>query len=180
MQTFMPYRTFQASVECLDWRRLGKQRVEAFQILQTLLGQSNGWKNHPAVKMWAGYERALIYYGTLACCEWGRRGYQDHLIVRFQAMLPVAESKERILCAMHGRLYTFICPMPWWMGSETFHESHRSNLMRKDPEHYGPLFGRLYPTRPNLPYLWPVTLDRYGSIKGYFKPGKDPLQVRKG
>ena len=36
MQTFLPYPDFQLSAECLDYKRLGKQRLEAFQLLVAL------------------------------------------------------------------------------------------------------------------------------------------------
>ncbi len=39
LQTFLPYADFAASAAALDWRRLGKQRVENLQIMQTLLGE---------------------------------------------------------------------------------------------------------------------------------------------
>jgi hypothetical protein len=43
--------------------------------------------------------------------------------------------------------------LPPWLGDEAFHRSHRSSLLRKDPEHYGPLF----PEVPDdLEYVWPV------------------------
>ena len=58
MQTFLPYTDFIKSAKCLDYKRLGKQRVEAKQILNILLGETTkaGWTNHPAVLMWSGYE----------------------------------------------------------------------------------------------------------------------------
>lgn len=39
MQTFLPYPNFIGSAKVLDVRRLGKQRVENLQIMQTLLGK---------------------------------------------------------------------------------------------------------------------------------------------
>ncbi len=58
MQTFLPYEDFTLSAQCLDYRRLGKQRVEALQIFNALTGASTkdgreyrGWINHPATKM---------------------------------------------------------------------------------------------------------------------------------
>ena len=36
MQTFLPHRSFSKSAETLDYRRLGKQRVEAKQILEAI------------------------------------------------------------------------------------------------------------------------------------------------
>ena len=59
MQTFLPYKSFRKTALCLDNKRLGKQRVETLQILRALTGyynQSGAWLNHPAVKMWRGYE----------------------------------------------------------------------------------------------------------------------------
>ena len=48
MQTFLPYKSFENSVKSLDYRRLGKQRVEAKQILNVLLNrtETKGWRNH--------------------------------------------------------------------------------------------------------------------------------------
>ena len=61
MQTFLPHESFKKSFKLLDYRRLGKQRVEAHQILNVLLDrtQTKGWRNHPIVRMWEGYEDAL-------------------------------------------------------------------------------------------------------------------------
>lgn len=53
VQTFLPYPDFAQSAQCLDRQRLGKQRVEVLQLLKALKGESKGWKNHPAAKMWA-------------------------------------------------------------------------------------------------------------------------------
>lgn len=42
--------------------------------------------------------------------------------------------------------------MPRWLADEEFHRSHRSSLVRKDPDFYRPLF----PDVPDdLPYVWP-------------------------
>lgn len=38
MQTFLPYENFEESAYALDTRRLGKQRVETYQIMQALFG----------------------------------------------------------------------------------------------------------------------------------------------
>lgn len=137
MQTFLPYPSFQESAACLDYRRLGKQRVEAWQILQTLTGKSSGWANHPSVKMWEGYENALCLYGLRMCLEWIKRDYKDTL---------------------YNRIHSFVVedvnsPFPPWLGNESFHASHRSNLLRKDPVHYSQ-FG--WTEAPDLPYVWPT------------------------
>ena len=54
MQTFLPYKTFKQSAQVLDNKRLGKQRVEAYQILRALCGESKGWVHQPATVMWRG------------------------------------------------------------------------------------------------------------------------------
>ncbi len=121
MQTFLPYPDFEESARCLDTKRLGKQRVEALQILNALQNpQAKGWKNHPATKMWQGHEAALIRYGVVICDEWSRRGYNDTVKEKLLARLP-AGSEE----------------LPPWFGDPRLHASHRSRLLQKDPEHYG-------------------------------------------
>ncbi len=39
MQTFLPYSDFRKSLESLDNKRLGKQRVEAYQIISAITGR---------------------------------------------------------------------------------------------------------------------------------------------
>ena len=60
MQTFLPYTDFIKGAKCLDYKRLGKQRIEAKTIYDILTGnaKSNAWKNHPATKMWEDYENS--------------------------------------------------------------------------------------------------------------------------
>lgn len=139
MQTFLPYSDFTQSAKCLDNKRLGKQRVEAWQILNTLLGHSNGWKNHPCVKMWQGYEYELALYGIAICYEWRLKGFKDSMLDKFKIVLAYKEVKDRVI--------------PKWLGNEEFHASHRSNLLRKDEKWYGQ-FGWKEPN--NLPYVWPI------------------------
>lgn len=56
MQTFLPYPDFAQSAKVLDRQRLGKQRLEVLDIINALLCIKQGWKNHPIVKAWRGYE----------------------------------------------------------------------------------------------------------------------------
>lgn len=136
MQTFLPYEDFAASAESLDYRRLGKQRVETWQIIRALNGETRGWTNHPASRMWRGYESALIVYGETVCREWIRRGYKDTMLERFVNLKDGST-----------------VDMPAWIGDESFHRSHQSNLVRKDPDFYSPIF----PDVPSdLEYVWPV------------------------
>ena len=131
MQTFLPYPNLGQSVRCLDYRRLGKQRVEALQILNALSGKTKGWASHPAAKMWRNHTGALALYQNLCIDEWVRRGYKNNM----------------------AKTSPSIVTMPDWFGDEAFHASHRSNLLRKDPVHYGE-FGWDEPD--DLAYVWPV------------------------
>ncbi|KPC83656.1 cytoplasmic protein, partial [Streptomyces sp. NRRL WC-3753] len=77
MQTFLPYPDFAASAAVLDVRRLGKQRVETLQVLRGLTVPDYGWRHHPAVRMWQGYEEALVRYGLERCRQWTEAGRRD-------------------------------------------------------------------------------------------------------
>ena len=79
MQTFLPFADYQKSAECLDSKRLGKQRVEVKQVFNALIGRAKGWGNHPITRMWQGYEYHLLLYGAAICTEWFKRGYSDSL-----------------------------------------------------------------------------------------------------
>ena len=141
MQTFLPVPSFALSAHFLDRQRLGKQRVEALQILRTLQGKSSGWANHPAVRMWRGHEQALALYGWFMCTEWLRRGYVDNCRAEFATATLLVEPGMSTPPSA-----------PPWFGDEAFHLSHRSNLVRKMPEHYR----RFWPDVPDdLPYVWP-------------------------
>lgn len=138
MQTFLPYASFKQSASCLDYRRLGKQRVEAYQILRTLSGQSSGWKHHPCTRMWSGYESLLAEYGFFICTEWRSRGYNDSLLLYFNTLNTKERLQERV---------------PEWLGDERLHSSYRAALLFKDENHYSQFD---WDEEPRLNYYWPV------------------------
>jgi hypothetical protein len=142
MQTFLPRASYKGSAVVLDRQRLGKQRVEGLQVLNALSPNytHRGWRNHPAVRMWRGHEGALARYVLAVCEEWTSRGYKD-----------TCADKVRALMDAHPE-WTGVAPS--WFGDEEFHRSHRSNLVRKAPEHYAPLFEPGLPA--DLPYVWPT------------------------
>ena len=79
MQTFLPTKNFRTSAKLLDYRRLGKQRVEGLQLINSLSPDydKKGWLNHPARLMWVGYENALKHYTNCMIEEWVARGYNN-------------------------------------------------------------------------------------------------------
>lgn len=148
MQTFVPEgRLIDDGFKALDYKRLGKQRVEAWQILNVLRGVDNegnpkehkGWVHHPATLMWEGHIAALALYGMRCCHEWKWRGYNDTMYERFERVFK-------------NYVYWGDDPsMPLYL--DDIKVSHRSNLIRKDPEFYLPK----WPDTPSdLPYVWPV------------------------
>jgi hypothetical protein len=148
MQTFLPYADFARCAAVLDPRRLGKQRVEALQILRAITVPGYGWRHHPAAKMWKGYEEALGAYGLAICREWCRRGHADTCDTKIRlelAGLGITSVREQSDLDRAGAL-------PPWLGDEAFHRSHRSSLLNKDPEWYGDVFTDV---PPDLPYVWP-------------------------
>lgn len=143
MQTFLPYDDFHKSASVIDNQRLGNQCYrECFTLF------NGGWKHHPASKMWQGHIRALAEYGFAVSLEMaGRKNkhnkhkWRDEVIRRWIPFWYTA-MKE-----------TPNTGKPPWLGDQKFHDAHKSNLIRKDPEHYG----KLWPDIPDdLEYVWPV------------------------
>lgn len=141
MQTFLPYVSFDTTAGVLDIRRLGKQRVETLQVMTAIL-EGTGWVNHPAVKMWRGYETALLRYQMAICKEWTDvHGYADTCLDKTWDLFykhKVDEGYEP----------------PWWLGDRRIHLGYQSNLLGKNPDHYSQYF----PNAPlGLGYHWPVS-----------------------
>jgi len=135
MQTFLPYPNFEESAKCLDYKRLGKERLEAMQILNCLLSNRKaGWKNHPAVRMWEGYEEALKSYMNAMIREWLKRGYRN--------TMKIEKVKTNF-------------SYPIWVGDNRFHSSHRQTLLFKNYEWYKQF---RWEESPKYEYFWPVEL----------------------
>ncbi len=176
MQTFLPYPSFADSAACLDRARLGRQRVEAWQILgilskasvEPVYGHSAAtkpvpWSHHPVVLQWVGSEYWLAQYGRTICEEWVKRGYKDTMLDCFIKILPDLDQSN----------------LPPWLFSKSYHLSHQSNLVRKDIDFYGPKFPGVSPL---LPYIWPVTIAslRQAEKKTSTKAAGISLALSKG
>lgn len=139
MQTFIPCGPdFVATAKCLDFGRLTAQCKEAAQILSTLQRGpfAKGYKNHPIVRMWKGYELALAHYGYVMCTEFTNRTGNPHQnIFDFDEFLGTAH----------------VFTIPKWVHHPSVIASHRAALVHKNPERYK----RFFPvTEPKLNYLW--------------------------
>ncbi|WP_292487085.1 pyrimidine dimer DNA glycosylase/endonuclease V [Methanohalobium sp.] len=137
MQTFLPYPSFIESAKSLDYRRLGKQRVEAYQILKNLIRERDRWYNHPAVQMWINHEEALKFYYDTILIEWIKRGYENNM------PFMLVNRNELVF--------------PEWLGSKDFHDSHKSNLLRKN---YGYYSRFNWNVSDDYQYVWPNRKDK--------------------
>lgn len=135
MQTFLPYPSFAESAKVLDNLRLRNQRKETRQLLDALMGRTIYARNHPACIMWKGHEYLLCQYGITVCFEAITRGTRDNLLPQFESDLQDLPK----------------CQIPSWLGFPEFHDSHRSNLLRKS--NYYLQFNWNLPS--TLPYYWP-------------------------
>jgi len=160
VQTFLLYPGIcgiEQTAMVLDRQRLGKQRVEAKQILMANTGMSTAYKNHPACKMWRGCDDGLAYYGIAMCDEWIARGYKDTTREFFVDFLNAQNSNKAFF--------------PMWIFREDFVNVHRGVLMHKNPTHYNKVFPGLVPIAPvgkSYPYIWPGVPENriYMQIQG--------------
>jgi len=171
MQTFLPYKDFVKSVRCLDNKRLGKQRVEAYQILLTLQNLHCGYK-YRCKKCGKKYGEKLNKNDSMICLEkydgilcggkirkigWLNHpairmwyNYEDALIIYFNDCVDEWVRRGFVnnmnIIKPYGKII-----YPKWLGNKDFHLSHKSNLLRKDYMHYNKYFKNV----PNdLPYIW--------------------------
>lgn len=121
-----------------------------------------GWIHHPAVKMWKGYEPALLSYQRAMCREWTARGFADTCMAKTLDVFLAERSRADIPKI----------EKPWWYGRPEFHRAHQSNLVRKDE-----IYAEEWPSIPgNLPYLWPSIgrPDDLAQVVLELVPGKEP------
>ena len=118
MQTFLPYADLIESLRVLDNKRLGKQRVETYQIISAITGRLKldgtpykGWINHPCSVMWRNHVPLLKMYLNESIDEWVSRGFKNTM------------DREDI----DEEEVTY----PDWFGNQKFHDSHKSNLIKK-------------------------------------------------
>lgn len=180
MQTFLICSDFTENAKVLDNKRLGKQRVECLQILfilyakkmgcvyikanndnqneKTIVSLSNkiytncienasktkngipkkiGHLNHPIIEMWNGYEKCLFDYMQGIIKEWTARGYKDTTLNKASAIIEKINDKE--------------AKYPEWIKDEKLHNSHKSNLLKKDKQYYSKFNWGI---EDNLEYIW--------------------------
>lgn len=167
MQIFAPYPSFIDISNCLDPKRLNKQKIEIWQILKCLeigpyqckvckryidddfeikktclndkdcIEIKTPWYNHPATQAVKNYELFFIDYALEIADSCLKLGYKDTLIPKIQAFKEIFKGEYK---------------KPWYWGDNRFHDSHKSNLLRKNKEYYGKFNWKV---AENLEYWWP-------------------------
>jgi hypothetical protein len=157
MQTFLTSTNTLECAQNLDNKRLNKQILEGYQILNVLSGKSKtgGWRNHPAVLMWKGYERGLWTYIESMVQVASLRGIKT-------------ENNVKNLNALYEQ-----CWDDWGDNHPDFWQdenkvmriitTHRANLFNKDPLYYVK-----YQYAVTSPYNAPCCPDRKEPCKYYW------------
>lgn len=153
MQTFLPYPAMRDSLDALDNKRLNKQILETYQILNILSGQSksNAWRNHPAVLMWEGAESELYRYGMIAVVLADMRG------------IKTDKNKANIQALAKKSAHMWDDDVPLWRKNPSIlkrvNTTHKASLYNKDPEFYSKFVSAI-DSRHNKPccdgckYFW--------------------------
>lgn len=153
--TFLVTDDFPANATFLDSKRLGKQRLEAKQIINAL-EKGGGWANHPIVGCWANYVSCLKYYYNCILAEWTRRGYQNTMLA-YTDLPPPAEI-----------IY------PPWVSEPRVQYAMMSQLIQKNGDYYS--------VESLTPLISPELLTHFKSLPeeylsyGYIWPTKHSLE----
>ena len=137
-----------AAARVLDAKRLGKQRVEAIQVLRALTGARIRLAPSPCrrdvggIRGGAGALRARHLRGVVPTGQADTCATTCHDLTRTTG---IGTPRTQAELAAAGEL-------PPWLGDDAFHRSHQSALVRKDPQHYRKFFADV---PDDLEYVWP-------------------------
>ncbi len=162
MQTFLPYKDFDKSAQALDSKRLNKQILECYQILKVLSNPDPraGWRNHPAVKMWRGFEHLLLDYTMSMVKEANKRG------------IKTDKNMQNIVDLINTHAIDWGFTIPAWYEDDVkmkrLTTTHKANLYKKDPIYYFDFFSSLAKSNPCCPnrkepckYYWVAHEENY-------------------
>lgn len=147
VNTFIPFKSISKTMKVLDRQRLGKQRLEAKQIIEIIENKRTGYKNHPIVSMWKDNVDGLKYYYNKCIDEWVDRGYKNNM-----EKYKLKKKKKKEI-------------MPWWLYNKQVRMSHQASLMRKKPEYYEDKFPNFDKEYMLCGYIWTGNLKPNILIK---------------
>ena len=128
MQTFITEHDFYKSASNLIRQHLQSTIYESIHILASLLNINDrlvnpkrSVKNHPAAKLWAGHERALLYYIDVHLDKWYNLDYK--MGINWQNYNLIKTIKK----------IKIDCMLPKWITTQLI-QTHRSVLIQKEIE----------------------------------------------
>lgn len=180
MQVFVPHDTLEDSVRVLDPLRLGKQRVETYQILLQLFELAPGERpvfkadgspklkpNGRPVTEWDGtfHPRKPSWRNHPAVLAWednpgGLLMYQQATCAEWttRGNKDTCLKKSMALFSQAVGLGSFTdFSLPDWWGNDKIHASHRAALLWKAPIWYAQFD---WQELPQYQYVWPVTISK--------------------
>lgn len=172
VNTFLPYPDIKKSAQSLDRERLGKQRLEAYEIIllleeydRTGVIPTKGWSSHPAFRSWLGFTNHLKVYFNFIVREWIERGYKNNM-----PLYPIDETPYNIVQIFYdGSRFVYETDkineysFPLWVGFPPFYLSHQAALLRKNPQYYKFMYHETLIPFINVGYLWPCHMKSLES-----------------
>lgn len=122
MQSFIVDYNLSKNFQYLDSKRLFKNLLENFQILNACLDKDYGWQNHPAVRQIRGYEQLLMNYIEANYKECLNRNIAIYTTL-WQQTIQLAQKFN----IKHNNNPN----KPNWWGNEQITNSHKNRLFCK-------------------------------------------------
>lgn len=147
VNTFFTYASLEETAASLDFRRLGKQRVEAWQIWRVLTKAENVYPLPQGIcdaswsdkRMWASSASSVWYKKTGKRLGWITHpavvlwvGYRDGLARYYNAMLVGWEVRGGHNVSLRMIPGVDNAPLPPWTSMSIVHNAFRWQLLRKE------------------------------------------------
>ena len=152
VNTFVTSNSVKECASNLDNKRLGKQRVEAKQIIDCLeSGGRKGFANHPATLMWKDNIIGLKYYCNAMITEWkSRKNSKGKEFLNTMELYKLDEKLDEKEI------------MPWWFYCKQLQLTHKCSLLRKNPSYYKFKLSENEEPFMYVGYVWPSKLSEKG------------------
>lgn len=174
MNVFMPYIDPNKSAQALDDKRLIKQILECYQIInanrRVLSGEEKvGYANHPVVKYYRNKEWFLLWYGFCTCSEYNYRTGKEHRYFqwfakewrepRFKEIVPLYYC-QKYNSGLYEVEETFVLPIYEDVESEVYQRFREKLINKWNNDKRPPKW------TDRLPPLWykENDNDRYGIL----------------
>lgn len=119
IEIYLPYEDFQKSLECMDVRTLGNQRIESFQLIKTLVwDEPKTSYSSPVEELWKNHTIALVKYYNMSVDLWKEKGFKNTFPKITNFKFPEEIS------------------LPECIGNSNFHRAYQIQLLKENRKHY--------------------------------------------